>query len=189
MSGTSLNELKRALSAAKSELGKMSASDKGLKAMQSNVKALQGQIDKLSGSVHKQGWAWQTAMKKLTPYVGLFSAFNMLKSKLTEILNLNFKLGDQLADIRKVSGWAMDDINELSKRLAKIDTRNTIQQLNDLAYQGAKLGIGKYGVDGLTRFAEATAQIRMALHEDMGDEAIAQLAKWLRLWAIWISWV
>ena len=177
LSGTSLNELKRALSAAKSELGKMSASDKGLKQMQNNVKALQGQIDKLSGSVHKQSGAWQTAMKNLKAYVGLFGAFNILKSKLTEILNLNFKLGDQLADIRKVSGWAMDDINELSKRLAKIDTRNTIQQLNDLAYQGAKLGIGKYGVDGLTRFAEATAQIRMALHEDMGDEAIAQLAK------------
>lgn len=177
LSGTSLNELKRALSAAKSELGKMSASDKGLKQMQGNVKALQGQIDKLTGSVHKQGGAWQTALKNLTAYVGLFGAFNMLKSKLTEILNLNFKLGDQLADIRKVSGWAMDDVNELSKRLAKIDTRNTIQQLNDLAYQGAKLGIGKYGVDGLTRFAEATAQIRMALHEDMGDEAIAQLAK------------
>lgn len=177
LSGTSLNELKRALSAAKSELGKMSASDKGLKQMQGNVNALQAQIDKLTGSVHKQGNAWQTAMKNLGAYVGLFGAFNMLKTKLTEILNLNFKLGDQLADIRKVSGWAMDDINELSKRLAKIDTRNTIQQLNDLAYQGAKLGIGKYGVDGLTRFAEATAQIRMALHEDMGDEAIAQLAK------------
>lgn len=177
LSGTSLNELKRALSAAKSELGKMSAGDKGLKQMQGNIKALQGQIDKLTGSVHKQGGAWSTAMKNLTAYVGLFGAFNLLKSKLTEILNLNFKLGDQLADIRKVSGWAMDDVNELSKRLAKIDTRNTIQQLNDLAYQGAKLGIGKYGVDGLTRFAEATAQIRMALHEDMGDEAIAQLAK------------
>ena len=177
LSGTSLNELKRALSAAKSELGKMSASDKGLKQMQGNVKALQKQIDKLTGSVHKQGGAWNTSMKNFTAYVGLFGAFNLLKSKLTEILNLNFKLGDQLADIRKVSGWAMDDVNELSKRLAKIDTRNTIQQLNDLAYQGAKLGIGKYGVDGLTRFAEATAQIRMALHEDMGDEAIAQLAK------------
>lgn len=177
LSGTSLNELKRALSAAKSELGKMSASDKGLKQMQNNVKALQGQINELTGAVNKNSGAWQTAMKNLTAYVGLFGAFNMLKSKLTEILNLNFKLSDQLADIRKVSGWAMDDVNKLSNRLAKIDTRNTIQQLNDLAYQGAKLGIGKYGVDGLTRFAEATAQIRMALHEDMGDEAIAQLAK------------
>lgn len=177
LSGTSLNELKRALSAAKSELGKMSSSSSGLKQMQNNVKTLQAQIDKLSGSVHKQGGAWQTAMKNLTAYVGLFGAFNMMQTKLTEIINLNLKLSDQLADIRKVSGWAMSDVSELSKRLAKIDTRNTIQQLNELAYQGAKLGIGKYGVDGLTRFAEATAQIRMALHEDMGDEAIAQLAK------------
>lgn len=177
LSGTSLNELKRALSAAKSELGKMSSSSSGLKQMQNNVKTLQAQIDKLTGSVHKQGGAWQTAMKNLTAYVGLFGAFNMMQTKLTEIINLNLKLSDQLADIRKVSGWAMSDVNELSKRLAKIDTRNTIQQLNELAYQGAKLGIGKYGVDGLTRFAEATAQIRMALHEDMGDEAIAQLAK------------
>ena len=177
LSGTSLNELKRALSEAKSELGKMSANDKGLKQMQGNVKALQTQIDKLTGSVHKQGGAWNTALKNLTAYVGLFGAFNMVKQKMTEIINLNLKLSDQLADIRKVSGWAMGDVEELSKRLAKIDTRNTIQQMNDLAYQGAKLGIGKYGVDGLTRFAEATAQIRMALHEDMGDEAIAQLAK------------
>lgn len=177
LSGTSLNELKRALSAAKSELGKMSSSSSGLKQMQNNVKTLQAQIDKLSGSVHKQGSAWQTALKNLTAYVGLFGAFNMIKTKISEIINLNLELSDQLADIRKVSGWAMSDVNELSKRLAKIDTRNTIQQMNDLAYQGAKLGIGKYGVDGLTRFAEATAQIRMALHEDMGDEAIAQLAK------------
>ena len=174
---TSLKELRRALAAAKSKLGETFASDPNLKKRQQDVRTLQEQIDKLTGSVHKQGGAWNTAMKNLTVYVGLFGAFNMLKSKLNEILNLNFKLGDQLADIRKVSGWAMDDVNELSKRLAKIDTRNTIQQLNDLAYQGAKLGIGKYGVDGLTRFAEATAQIRMALHEDMGDEAIAQLAK------------
>ncbi len=174
---TSLKELRRALAAAKSKLGETFASDPNLKKRQQDVRTLQEQINKLTGSVHKQGGAWNTAMKNLTVYVGLFGAFNMLKSKLTEILNLNFKLGDQLADIRKVSGWAMDDVNELSKRLAKIDTRNTIQQLNDLAYQGAKLGIGKYGVDGLTRFAEATAQIRMSLHEDMGDEAIAQLAK------------
>lgn len=177
LSGTSLKELRRALVAAKSELGKTFGDDPLLKKRQQDVKTLQAQIDKLTGSVHKQGGAWNTALKNLTAYVGMFSAFNMLKEKLSEIINLNFKLSDQLADIRKVSGWAMSDVNELSKRLAKIDTRNTIQQMNDLAYQGAKLGIGKYGVDGLTRFAEAASQIRMALHEDMGDESIAQLAK------------
>lgn len=177
LSKTSLKDLRRALVAAKSVLGKTFEDDPNLKKKQQDVRTLQAQIDKLTGSVHKHSGAWNTALKNLTAYVGLFSAFNMLKEKLSEIINLNFKFSDQLADIRKVSGWAMSDVNELAKRLAKIDTRNTIQQMNDLAYQGAKLGIGKYGVDGLTRFAEATAQIRMALHEDMGDESIAQLAK------------
>lgn len=177
LSKTSLKDLRRALVAAKSVLGKTFEDDPNLKKKQQDVRTLQAQIDKLTGSVHKHSGAWNTALKNLIAYVGLFSAFNMLKEKLSEIINLNFKFSDQLADIRKVSGWAMSDVNELAKRLAKIDTRNTIQQMNDLAYQGAKLGIGKYGVDGLTRFAEATAQIRMALHEDMGDESIAQLAK------------
>lgn len=177
LSTTSLSKLRTALASAKKVLGATFQDDPNLKKKQQDVRTLQAQIDKLTGSVHKQGGAWSTAMKNLTAYVGLFGAFNMIKTKISEIFNLNLKLSDQLADIRKVSGWAMSDVNELSKRLAKIDTRNTIQQMNDLAYQGAKLGIGKYGVDGLTRFAEATAQIRMALHEDMGDEAIAQLAK------------
>lgn len=177
LAGSTTAQLRKALQAVNREISRSSESSGKLPQLRKQMEALKAQIDKNTGAIHKQGGAWSTAMKNLTAYVGLFGAFNMLKSKLTEILNLNFKLGDQLADIRKVSGWAMDDVNELSKRLAKIDTRNTIQQLNDLAYQGAKLGIGKYGVDGLTRFAEATAQIRMALHEDMGDEAIAQLAK------------
>ena len=177
LAGSTTAQLRKALQAVRHEISLSSEASGKLPQLRKQMEALKAQIDKNTGAIHKQGGAWQTAMKNLTAYVGLFGAFNMLKSKLTEILNLNFKLGDQLADIRKVSGWAMDDVNELSKRLAKIDTRNTIQQLNDLAYQGAKLGIGKYGVDGLTRFAEATAQIRMALHEDMGDEAIAQLAK------------
>jgi len=172
-----INELKQAYKQLEEELNKLNTGSKEFISKQKDLKGLKAKIEEVTGSVHKQGGAWQTAAKNLVSYVGLFGAFNMLKSKLSEIINLNLKFSDQLADIRKVSGWAIHDVEALSKRLAKIDTRNSIEQLNDLAYQGAKLGIGKYGVDGLTRFAEATAQIRMALHEDMGDEAIAQLAK------------
>ena len=114
LSGTSLNELKRALSAAKSELGKMSASDKGLKQMQNNVKALQGQIDKLSGSVHKQSGAWQTAMKNLSAYVGMFALFNRAKELVTGAIKKNFEYSGSLTDIRKVSGMTMEEVNKLS---------------------------------------------------------------------------
>ena len=177
LSGTSLNELKRALSAAKSELGKMSASDKGLKQMQGNVKALQGQIDKLTGSAHKQGGAWQTAMKNLTAYVGMFTVFNKVKSMLTGVIKENFQMSDSLADIRKVSGLLSQDIDKMAVSLAKIDTRTPVSELQKIAYAGAKLGIGNYGAEGLESFVKASNQVNVALKEDLGEEALTALSK------------
>ena len=177
LSKTSLNELKRALSAAKSELGKMSASDPKLKQMQGNVNALQRQIDKLTVSTKKQGSAWETTLKNMSAYVTFFSAFNMLKQHLTGVLNLNFKLSDQLANIRKVSNLAYKDINNLSRNLAKIDTRTTVQELNNIAYAGAKLGIGNYGVEGLESFVRASNKVNVALKEDLGEDALTALSK------------
>lgn len=179
LSGTSLNELKRALSAARSELGKMSASDKGLKQMQNNVSALQGQIDKLTGSVHRQGGAWQTAMKNLVAYVGLFGAFNMLKQKLTDAINLNLKYSDSLADIRKITNYSMGTVNELSRMLAKIDSRTSLEGLTQLAYVGSRMGMGKYGAEGLYEFAKASDRVNVALHEDLGDDAMLTLSKFV----------
>lgn len=177
LSGTSLNELKRALSAAKSELGKMSASDKGLKQMQNNVKALQGQIDKLSGSVHKQSGAWQTAMKNLSAYVGMFALFNKAKELVTGAIKKNFEYSGSLTDIRKVSGLTMDQVKQLSTELAKIDTRTSVDGLAQLAYQGAKLGMSKYGVEGMTQFVKAADKINVALGEELGEEALPALSK------------
>lgn len=174
LSGTSLNELKRALSAAKSELGKMSASDKGLKQMQGNVKVLQGQIDKLTGSVHKQGGAWRTALKNLTAYVGLFSVFNQLKTYLFDVFRLNAKFAEQLTNIRKVALSTTEDVAQLSKELSKIETRTSIEELNNLAYAGAKLGIQTQNLAGFVRAAD---QVNVALKEDLGDEALTSLAK------------
>lgn len=179
LSGTSLNELKRALSAAKSELGKMSANDKGLKQMQGNVKALQTQIDKLTGSVHRQGGAWNTALKNLTAYVGLFGAFNMVKQKLTDIITLNLKYSDSLANVRKVSNLSMDSVNELSKMLAKVDSRTSLEGLTQLAYVGSRMGMGKYGAEGLAEFAKASDRVNVALKEDLGDDAMLTLSKFV----------
>ena len=69
LSNTSLKELRRALVAAKSKLGKTFENDPNLKKRQQDVRTLQAQIDKLTGSVHKQGGAWHTALENLTTYV------------------------------------------------------------------------------------------------------------------------
>lgn len=174
---TSLKELRRALVSAKSVLGKTFADDPGLKKKQQDVKALQNQIDKLTGSVHKQGGAWQTAMKNLTAYVGLFAVFNKAKELVTGVIQKNLDMSDSLANIRKVSGLLHQDIDKMAVSLSKIDTRTSVQELQNIAYAGAKLGIGEYGPEGLESFVKAANQVNVALKEDLGDEALTALSK------------
>jgi TP901 family phage tail tape measure protein len=177
LSKTSLKDLRRALVAAKSELGKTFADDPNLKKRQQDVRTLQEQIDKLTGSVHKQGGAWNTAMKNLTAYVGLFAAFNKAKELVTVAIKKNFEYSGSLTDIRKVSGLTMEQVKQLSTELAKIDTRTSVDGLAQLAYQGAKLGMGKYGVEGMAQFVKAADKINVAIGEEMGEEALPALSK------------
>lgn len=177
LSGTSLKELRRALVAAKSELGKTFENDPNLKKRQQDVKTLQAQIDKLTGAVNKHGSAWSTALKILTAYAGLFQVFNAVKGTVTSAIKKNFEYSSSLTDIRKVSGLTMQDVNKLSEELAKIDTRTSVDGLAQLAYQGAKLGMGKYGVDGMAQFVKAADKINVAIGEEMGEEALPALSK------------
>lgn len=177
LSSTSLKELKRALGAAKSEMGKLTIDDKRLPLIRKRVEALQGQIDKMTGSIHKQGGAWNTAMKNLTAYVGMFALFNKAKELVTGAIKKNFEYSGSLTDIRKVSGLTMDQVKQLSTELAKIDTRTSVDGLAQLAYQGAKLGMGKYGVEGMASFVRAADKINVALGEELGEEALPALSK------------
>lgn len=141
------------------------------------LKRIQAEIDKTTGAVKKHSSAWSTTLRNMTAYFGAFQIFSMVQQKLTAIFKLNLKFSDQLADIRKVSGLAMQDINNLSQSLAKIDTRTTIEELNQIAYAGAKLGIGKYGTAGLEQFVRAANQVNVALKEDLGADALTALSK------------
>lgn len=179
LSNTSLKELRRALVAAKSELGKTFENDPNLKKRQQDVKTLQAQIDKLTGAVNKHGSAWSTAAKNLVAYVGLFGAFNMIKQKITDVINLNFKYSDSLANVRKVTNWSMKDVEELSNKLSKMDTRTSLEGLTQLAYIGSRMGMGKYGVQGLAEFAQASDRVNVALKEDLGDDAMLILSKFV----------
>ena len=173
----SIEELKKAYKQLEDELNKINTADPAFKNKQKDLKALKKQIDEVTGAANKQSSSWSTAAKNLVAYVGLFGAFNTLKSKLTEVLNLNFKYSDSLANIRKVSNMSMKSVNELSNQLAKLDTRTSLEGLTQLAYMGSRLGMSKYGVQGLADFAKAADRVGVALKEDLGDDAMLILSK------------
>lgn len=170
----SLDELRRAYKQLEEELNQINTKSKEFADRQKSMKELKKNIDEATGAAHKQGGAWQTVLKNLTAYVGLFSAFNMLKTYLFDIFRLNAKFAEQLTNIRKVALSSQEDVAQLSKELSKIETRTSIEELNNLAYAGAKLGVTTKDLAGFVRAAD---QVNVALKEDLGDEALTALAK------------
>lgn len=173
----SINELKQAYNQLSEELNQLNTKSKEFNEKQKDLKDLKKNIENATGAISKHGNSWQTAVKNLTAYVGLFGVFNAIKDTVTSAIKKNFEYSSSLTDIRKVSGLTMQDVNKLSEELAKIDTRTSIDGLAQLAYEGAKLGMSKYGVDGMTQFVKAADKINVAIGEEMGEEALPALSK------------
>lgn len=173
----SLDELRRAYKQLEEELNQVNTKSKEFADKQKSMKELKKNIDEVTDAANKQGGAWHTALKNLTAYVGLFSVFNHIKDLVAGAIKKNFEYSGSLTDIRKVSGLTMEQVKQLSTELAKIDTRTSVDGLAQLAYQGAKLGMGKYGVEGMAQFVRAADQINVAIGEEMGEEALPALSK------------
>lgn len=172
-----INELRQAYKQLEEELNQLNTKSKEFNEKQKELKDLKKNIDNATGAISQQSKSWQMVLKNLTAYVGLFQVFNAIKDTVTSAIKKNFEYSSSLTDIRKVSGLTMQDVNKLSEELAKIDTRTSVDGLAQLAYQGAKLGMGKYGVEGMKQFVAAADQINVAIGEEMGEEALPALSK------------
>lgn len=174
---TPLADLKKAAKQLETEILSLERGTQQYADKQKELKGLQAEIDNVTDSFKRQGGIVQNAIKNITAYIGVFGAFNAVKDKITEGISANLKYSDSLADIRKVSGLTKEAINDLSNELAKTDTRTSQEEMSSIAYTGAKLGMGKYGVSGLASFANASNQVNVALREDMGEDALKYLSK------------
>ena len=173
-----INELRQAYKQLEEELNLINTKSEEFANRQKELKNLKKVIDDATGAVNKQSGAWHTALKNLTAYVGMFAVFNQVKTYFVDLFRLNMKFADQLTDIRKVALSTTDEIANLSRELAKIDTRTSLEELNRIAYAGAKLGVQTQGgTMALAGFVRAADQVNVALKEDLGEEALTSLAK------------
>lgn len=173
-----INELRQAYKQLEEELNIINTKSETFANRQKELKNLKKVIDDATGAANKQGGAWHTALKNLTAYVGMFAVFNQVKTYFVDLFRLNMKFADQLTDIRKVALSTTEEVANLSQELTKIDTRTSLEELNRIAYAGAKLGIQTQGgTMALAGFVRAADQVNVALKEDLGEEALTSLAK------------
>lgn len=141
-------------------------------------KLLKEEIDKTNISAEKQLSIFDktnSSLKKIGATLLAYAGFNELTSGLRKMYDLNVKLSDQLADIEKTTGITGRELMALSDDINKINTRTSVEQLNNLAIAAGKIGI--QGRKDVLEFVKAGNMINVALGEDLGEDAIKNIAK------------
>lgn len=155
------------------EVAAIKEANKQMKSLDKTIKGVQGEVTGLQK-------IWQTAVRNIATYMGVFAVAGFAKNKIQSLVKDNLALSDSMAQVQKVTGLTSEEVKKLNVNLGKMDTRTGIEQLNELAYSAGKMGLGKYGVSGIQEFVNAANQLQVALGDDLGatvDEAITPLAK------------
>jgi TP901 family phage tail tape measure protein len=145
-----------------------------------------GEVNKrlhtLTGSLRNSASAWSRFKREAkTVFAGVLAAnvFQGVQSAISNFFNSAtdgaYKLSDALADVRKTTGMMQNEVELLYADLGSIDTRTSRMELLQLARDAGKLGIE--GRENIVQFVDAADKINVALGEDLGADAIKNIAK------------
>ena len=170
-----LKELKKSLNGIErgtDEWNKQCESIKRVKAEIANVneelreteKEHVGLVDRINGFVDKWG--------NITAGVAAVGTGLVMAGR--KAVNAFAEMDAEMANVRKFTGLADDEVKELNEDFKKMDTRTSREDLNKLAEEAGRLG--KSSREDVLGFVKAADQINVALDE-LGDGATLTLSK------------
>ena len=170
-----LKELKKSLNGIErgtDEWNKQCESIKRVKAEIANVneelreteKEHVGLVDRINGFVDKWG----------NIIAGVAAVGTGLVMAGRKAVNAFAEMDAEMANVRKFTGLADDEVKELNEDFNKMDTRTSREDLNKLAEEAGRLG--KSSKEDVLGFVKAADQINVALDE-LGDGATLTLSK------------
>lgn len=116
---------------------------------------------------------------------GFNKYFGMVTAAIASLTGISFamrksvddyaEMEEAMANVRKYTGMTTEEVKDLNEEFKKMDTRTPRLELNGLAAEAGKLGIT--GKQNLIDFVEAANTIKVALGEDLGEEAILNIGK------------
>lgn len=149
--------------------------DARLKAANAEIRDLDGSMKNASGTAGK---FWSSIKQTAAGVaVGNFFSFmgSQMSSMVTGLIESRKKISDELTNIAKTTNMTEGEVAALNDRLKDINTRSSRSELRQLAAEAGKLG--KTGVEEVAKFVKEMDQIKIALGEDLGENAVIQIGK------------
>lgn len=131
-------------------------------------------IKSINKDMEDQGSVIEKTAQRLTSYVAVYGAYNLVAGKVRDFFQTNVQLSDAMSDVQKTTGMTADEVAALGKQIDAMDTRTAQQQLYELAATAGQLGIR--GEEDIMGFVNASNMITVALNE-LGSEGTASLMK------------
>lgn len=194
-----LKEVEARIDSMRGKMDLASLSIKDLRKEIQQMKAVRDTLDPASDAFRKLSGEISTAETRLKNLQGATSlsekAFNFLKKevmafgmiavaalgfdyligKIGNVIQRNAELSDSFADVARYTNLTDQEVIDLNKSLSQINTRTARKDLLGYAGDAGKLGIT--GKKNILEFVQAADQIKVALGEDLGQDAIIQLTK------------
>ena len=143
-------ELKRINAELDKNNARIRESGDAMKKQSLNVGNYGGAISKLTGLLKRLGLA--------------FGVFQLIKKSFSVFADFD----EKLADIQKTTGLSKDAVKELSLELLKIDTRTSVNELQELAAAAGRLGLAEKDIVGFVKSAD---KVFIALGDDLSGSA------------------
>jgi TP901 family phage tail tape measure protein len=146
----------------------------------SKMRQLRKELGDANQQMRTTGRSWQrfwSTVKATTAGVlfgnVLTNLTTMVGQVIPNLIRKNAELSDSYADIRKTTGLTEEQVKNLDKTLGTFNTRTPRKELRELAVEAGRLGIE--GVSNIAGFVKAADQIKVALGDDLGQDAAANL--------------
>lgn len=173
-----LNELTKQINSGKVERGskEWNTLTEAIKRTKEELKMVDDElaaVEKANGNFIKRfGEQWSGFVVTLRGAVNVFSS---LKGYMEEYVQQYATMDEAKANVRKYTGLSKEDVDDLNESLKKMDTRTSREQLNALAGDAGRLGIT--AKERILEFVQAADIINVALGDDLGDGAVANVGK------------
>lgn len=153
---------------------------------QADLTQVNNRIGELNGRATRAGFSLGTLADGFNRYAALAASVVAVGTgvvlSVQKIIDASGKLSDAQSDVIKTTGLTKQEVDELTKSFGMLKTRTARIELLELATEAGRLGIT--GTENVRAFVEQANKLKVALGDDLSDEAIREVGKMVNVYKV-----
>ena len=186
ITGLTLTQLRQKATVLRATLSNMIPGTEDFRRYQAELSQVNARIGELTGRATQARFSLGSMADGFNRYQALAVTFIATLTgvvlSIQKIIDINGKLSDAQSDVMKTTGMTREEVDELTKSFGALKTRTARIELLALATEAGRLGIE--GVENVQAFVEQANKLKVALGDDLSDEAIREVGKMVNVYKV-----